>query len=489
MRYTAPYMGPCLNSVGYCFILYPHDMKYNMKKQYKKSIFIFRRDLRLEDNTGLLDALTTSESVIAFFIFDPAQVEDSNEFRSLNALQFMIASLQELDGALRKKKSELYIFYGHPADVIKKIILQEHIDAVFVNRDYTPFSIKRDDEIKKVCHQHQCAFISRNDLLLHEPEEVKSGNGTPYSIFTPFYKKSMQLPVRKPQKNKNNNFYTAKINGQENQSIYKKILKKENRTLASKGGRQEAVKILKKIGQFKNYAQTHDFPALATTHLSAHLKFGTVSIREAYWAIRNVLGAPHPLLRQLYWRDFFTHIAYQSPFVFGQPFHEKYATLPWENNKKDFLSWCTGNTGFPIVDAGMKEMHATGFMHNRVRMIVASFLIKDLHINWLLGEKYFAQQLVDYDPAVNNGNWQWVASTGSDAQPYFRIFNPWLQQKKFDPQCIYIKKWMPELKNIQPKILHTWYTGKNSIKNYPKPIIDHEQESKKAKKYYKQVNL
>lgn len=461
----------------------------SMKKQYKKSLFIFRRDLRLEDNTGLLDALEKSESVIACFIFDPAQIGDSNEFRSMNALQFMIASLQELDGALHKKKSGLYIFYGHPTVVIKKIVLQEHIDAVFVNRDYTPFSIKRDDEIKKVCHQHRCAFTSHNDLLLHEPEDVKSGNGTPYSIFTPFYKKSMQMPVREPKKNTSNNFYTAKVNGQENQSIYKKILKKENPHLANTGGRQEAIKILKKIGQFKNYTQTHDYPVIATTHLSAHLKFGTVSIREAYWAIRNALGTSSPLLRQLYWRDFFTHVAYQSPFVFGHPFHEKYILLSWENNKKYFLAWCTGKTGFPIVDAGMRELNATGFMHNRVRMIVASFLVKDLHINWLWGEKYFAQQLVDYDPAVNNGNWQWVASTGSDSQPYFRIFNPWLQQKKFDPKCEYIKKWVPELKNISNKIIHTWLNTKApAIKNYPRPIVNHAIESKKTQLVYKKVS-
>ena len=195
-----------------------------------------------------------------------------------------------------------------------------------------------------------------------------------------------------------------------------------------------------------------------------------------------------PLIKQLYWRDFFTQVAYHSPFVFGQPFHEKYSKLPWSNSEKAFTAWCTGTTGFPIVDAGMRELNATGFMHNRVRMIVASFLTKDLHIDWRKGERYFAQQLVDYDPAVNNGNWQWCASTGCDAQPYFRIFNPWLQQKKFDPQCIYIKKWVPELQKILPLTIHTWYKEDSPpIKNYPRPMVDHGVESKKAKELYKNI--
>jgi len=231
------------------------------------------------------------------------------------------------------------------------------------------------------------------------------------------------------------------------------------------------------------YAATKDIPALSTSNLSAHLKFGTLSIRETYHAIKKILGPTHLLLRQLYWRDFFTHVAYYSPFVFGHAFHEKYDQLIWEHDDKKFQRWCTGTTGFPIVDAGMRQLTTTGFMHNRVRMIAASFLTKDLHIDWRWGEKFFAQQLIDYDPAVNNGNWQWCASTGCDAQPYFRIFNPWLQQKKFDTECIYIKRWIPELKKVAPATIHTWYANKLPS-NYPKPMVDHTQEARITKQWF-----
>ncbi len=458
-----------------------------MEKKFNKSLFIFRRDLRLADNIGLNRALEQSNLVIPCFIFDPAQVGQENEFKSVNAIQFMIESLQELDEQLQKKGSKLYLFYGHQAYVIKQLIAQEKIDALFCNRDYTPFALKRDQEIAKVCHQNNCIFTEANDLLLHEPEDVKSGNGTPYTKFTPFWKKSVTIPVAKPEPLARGSFYSKPIKGQAAE-VYKKILPKNNPDLAVNGGSKQGLQILKHIDQFKNYAHTHDIPSIATTHLSAHLKFGTISIRQAYWAIREALQADHPLLRQLYWRDFFTHIAYGSPFVFGQPFNNKFKTIVWKNNKNDFEAWCKGATGFPIVDAGMRQLNATGFMHNRVRMIVGSFLTKDLHINWLWGEKYFAQQLVDYDPSVNNGNWQWVASTGADAQPYFRIFNPWIQQKKFDPECTYIKQWVPELKNIDAKIIHKWFDPKiPALKNYPKPIVDHAKESKIALKMYKGV--
>lgn len=194
------------------------------------------------------------------------------------------------------------------------------------------------------------------------------------------------------------------------------------------------------------------------------------------------------LIQQLFWRDFFTHVAYNSPYVFGEAFQQRFNNLNWSKSKKNFEAWCEGKTGFPIVDAGMRQMNKTGFMHNRPRMIVASFLTKDLHLNWLWGEKYFAQQLEDYDPCVNNGNWQWSASTGCDAQPYFRIFNPWTQQKKFDSDCTYIKEWVPELKNIDPKIIHSWHKESSpKIKGYPRPIVDHSEEQKLAKKFYKEA--
>lgn len=455
-------------------------------KKYNKSLFIFHRDLRTADNRGLIRALSQSNYVIPCFIFDPAQIGEKNSYRSVNCIQFMIKSLQDLDEQLHKRDGKLYLFYGNTFEVIKKLIKHEKINAVFCNRDYTPFAINRDKAIEHLCHENKIDFIQEHDLLLHEPEQVLTGSNSPYSIFTAFYKKALTLPVDKPLPPFDGTFYHKQIEGAASKDLYKKILPSQNPHLMAKGGRSEAVTILKNIKHQKDYLQTRDYPAIdSTTHLSAHFKFGTISIREAYWHIAQELGKTHPLIRQLYWRDFFTHVAYHSPFVFGQAFHEKYKNLPWKNDKKDFKAWCQGKTGFPIVDAGMRQLNATGWMHNRVRMIVASFLVKDLHIDWRWGEKYFAQQLVDYDPAVNNGNWQWSASTGCDAQPYFRIFNPWLQQVKFDPECAYIKKWVPELKDLDSKSIHTWYKAKQTLKDYPQPIVDHAVESAKAKMVYR----
>lgn len=459
-------------------------------KLYKKSLFIFHRDLRLDDNTGLLAALEQTDVVIPCFIFDPCQVGTENSYKSENALQFMIESLQDLEKQLKQHHAPLQIFFGDTQAIIKKIILQENINALFCNRDYTPFSLKRDEHIKTICHQFDCAFHQLDDYLLNPPEGVMSGNGTPYMIFTAYFKRARLILVAQPQKfPAQPNFYKRQITGAvKGSTLYKKILSKKNPHLWVHGGRAEAKKTVAKIKKLATYDITHDVPSLPTSNLSAYLKFGVISIREAYYGIKKSLGDYHPLLRQLYWRDFFTYVAYHSPFVFGHAYHEKYDNLWWSTSAQDFKSWCTGKTGFPIIDAGMRQLVTTGFMHNRVRMIVGSFLVKDLHIDWRWGEKFFAQHLVDYDPAVNNGNWQWVASTGCDAQPYFRIFNPWLQQKKFDPHASYIKKWVPELKKLSAKEIHSWPTSSNRSVKYPHPIADHDRESARAKEIYKQVS-
>lgn len=456
---------------------------------YKKSLFIFRRDLRLDDNYGLQASLMQSEKVIPCFIFDERQVTEKNEYRSENAIQFMIESLIDLDEQLQKKKAKLFLFYGTAEKIVTQLIKEEKIDAVFLNKDYTPFSIKRDKALYATCHAHSVGFHSFDDALLNPPETIMTGNGTPYSVFTAFYKRSSSVPVAQPHKTRALNFYTKAISCAEPKTIFKKIVIHHNDHIAVHGGRTQALKITNKITQFKNYSSTRDIPSALTTHLSAHLKFGTISVREAYAFISNKLGTQHPLLRQLYWRDFFTYVAYHSPFVFGHAYHKKYENLTWSYSKKDFEKWCKGQTGFPIVDAGMRQLNTTGFMHNRVRMIVASFLTKDLHIDWLWGEKHFATQLVDYDPAVNNGNWQWSASTGCDAQPYFRIFNPWTQQQKFDPECHYIKKWVPELKKVDHKVIHNLFKNKIKISGYPEPMVDHATESRMAKIMFKKGSL
>nr|WP_280954397.1 deoxyribodipyrimidine photo-lyase [Methanohalophilus levihalophilus] len=277
------------------------------------------------------------------------------------------------------------------------------------------------------------------------------------------------------------NFFKGNIKG-EDRGILKHILKDRNENLYSKGGRENGLEILDNPKRFENYQDERDYPALdATTGLSAHNKFGTVSIREVYHCLADEFGKNHPLITQLYWRDFFTHLAYNNPHVFGHSFRKKYDSLKWIDDKDSFRKWCEGKTGFPIVDAGMRQLNTTGYMHNRVRMIAASFLVKDLHIDWRWGERYFAQHLVDYDPCVNNGNWQWAASTGADSQPYFRIFNPWLQQTKFDKDCEYIKTWVPELADVDPKRIHRLgHDEKHRIPDYPAPIVDHSREREQS---------
>ena len=269
--------------------------------------------------------------------------------------------------------------------------------------------------------------------------------------------------------------------GEPSKNIYGNLQDKAVPSLTVPPGRSGAMSILKRLGEYKNYGEERDLPELdATTHLSAHLKFGTCSVREAYYAIRK------NLIRQLYWRDFYTHIAWHFPHVFGHAFKRQYDELPWRNDRKAFNAWCRGRTGFPIVDAGMRQLNNSGFMHNRVRMITASFLIKDLHIDWRWGERYFATRLIDYDPCVNNGNWQWAASTGCDPQPWFRIFNPWRQQKKFDGNCAYIHRWVPELDNVPASRIHKVNEG-GKIPGYPAPIVDHAARVKITKKLYKKI--
>lgn len=457
-------------------------------KPYKKSLFIFRRDLRLQDNTALNQAIATSEHVILCFIIDPRQVGTQNLYRSNNALQFMITSLIELAAEIKQRNGRFFIFYGQPEKIIEQLITQENINAVFFNKDYTSFSFKRDEAIYHTCNQNACAVFSYHDTLLHQPTLIMSNNGTPYSIFTAYAKKAASLPIIMPQKlPRSVSFFSKPIQCAKPLSMLEELYT-YNPLINTAGGRKEGLQLLRMIKNQKNYAHDKNYPSIATTYLSTHLKFGTVSAREMYHAVEKLFDKQHELIRQLFWRDFYTYILYHSPFVFGSAYHEKYNNLWWENDKKKFAKWCAGETGFPIVDAGMRELNATGFMHNRVRMITASFLIKDLHIDWQWGEKYFAQKLADYDPAVNNGNWQWVASTGASAQPYFRIFNPWQQQKKYDPEAGYIKRWIPELRNTSHTIIHTWFKEAHPpIKKYPRPMVDHAVEVIRTKKYYGMV--
>lgn len=456
-----------------------------MEKKFRKSLFLFRRDLRLEDNTGLIFALKSSEVVIPAFIFTPEQIE-KNPFRSDHCLKFMIESLKDLENQLKKKRGKLFFFKGKPEEIVNKCVRECDIEALIVNRDYTPYSLQRDKKLEEVCKINHISFHSFDDALLHPPEETLKKDGRPYSIFTPYFRNALKKKVLLPTQTKGTNYFDGSISFAENVLPFLNPNVKNNLI----GGRLEALMILKKLSSFGKYGSLRDLPAEECfTCLSPYLKFTVCSPREVYAAICRNLSPHHELIRSLYWRDFFTSIAFFFPHVFKGAFHQKFDKLKWSYNKEAYQRWCEGSTGFPIVDAGMREMNETGFMHNRVRMITASFLIKDLHIDWRWGEKYFAQSLIDYDPAINNGNWQWVASTGCDAQPYFRIFNPWNQQKKFDPECTYIKKWIPELRDFLPKAIHAWYEEKHRVgyKKYPAPMTNHEKAAKEALHAYRSI--
>lgn len=454
---------------------------------YKTSAFLFRRDLRLHDNTGLIQALRQSERVIACFIASPKQLK-TNVYCSERAVQCMAECLDDLAMQLRQRDARLSLFQGHEPTIIRALVKAQGIDAIFCNRDYTPFARQRDAEIERTCKNAGIGFHSATDALLHEPEELRKEDGAPYRVFTPFFRRAIALDVRMPTQARGV-FFADRVPGAKAHvsSVFSWQPSKE---AAVHGGRTHALAILRRMDAFRQYACDRDIPSKdATTHLSAHLTFGTISVREAYGAIVGTLGEDHPLIRQLYWREFFTHVAWHFPHVFGHAFRTEFQKLQWSRSQRNFQAWCKGKTGVPIVDAGMRQLNATGYMHNRVRMIASSFLVKDLHIDWRKGEQYFAQRLLDYDPSVNNGNWQWSASTGCDAQPWFRIFNPWLQQKRYDPACAYIKKWIPELAEWSVQAIQGWGVGMQEQKRgtYPRPIVDHARESAFAKDIYARI--
>jgi deoxyribodipyrimidine photo-lyase len=459
-----------------------------MSSRFKRSLFIFRRDLRIDDNTALKAALELSDELIPCFIFDPRLSNKQRKHFNYNSFQFLLESLQDLKMQLKGKAANLFLFSGLPENIISQIHKDTGIDAVFFNKDYTPFSRKRDDIIEKTCTELNIDVLTFHDSLLHEPGAVLTGKGQPYRVFSQFFKKASAQEIPLPVELDADNFYSEKLSmDQVSLSSFK--LFDKNPSIAVKGGRASALSVLQDIWKFDNYDKERDVPSVkGTTYLSAHNKLGTISIREFYYYVVSELGKEHTLINELHWRDFFTHIAIEFPQVFTNSFKSKYDNIQWSNDASLFKAWCLGKTGFPIVDAGMRELNVTGYMHNRVRMIVASFLVKDLHIDWRWGERYFASKLVDYDPCVNNGNWQWAASTGADSQPYFRIFNPWRQQKRFDPECIYIKQWVPELTEVDSKAIHSLEHDPQLLGvDYPQAIVDHAQERNLALSVFKAV--
>ncbi len=409
------------------------------------NIFIFRRDLRTDDNLALQSLIkyTKNHNILPIFIFNPKQIyAKNNSYFSNNAVQFMIESLKSLE-----KKCHINYYEGNDIQILDTLRKKYKIKTIAFNKDYTPFAIQRDKEIIDWCKSHDIRVITEEDYTLFQMGSIKNKSGTPYQVYTPFYKTCIKMKnnIIKPSK-------TSKINYMKTVTKFNKDkYYQNNEKIAVRGGRENGLMRMK--NKFLNYSKARDYPAMdATTKLSAYIKFGCISIREVYYNYINNKA----LIRELIWREFYANILYHFPHIVkGKSFKQKYDKIKWTNNKEWFDKWCKGETGYALVDAGMKQMNISGWMHNRVRMIVAMFLTKDLLIDWRWGEKYFATKLVDYDPASNNGGWQWSASTGTDAQPYFRIFNPETQIKRYDKDYVYIKRWNPEYKNIKPIINHT----------------------------------
>lgn len=459
-----------------------------MADRSRRAAFLFRRDLRLDDNVGLRRAAERADEVVAAFVFDPRQGSASNRYFGAPAFQFLLESLADLDGQLARVGGRLHRFAGLPHEVVVRLAGEAGIEAVFVNADSTPFARERDRELAAACAAHGIAFEAAHDLLLTEPGSVRTGAGGPYQVFTPFWRAASQVPVPAPQPLGPVRFCSDLIPSAVPPELGDDLLGAPRRELFARGGREAGLAALDRIARLGDYETTRDLPALdGTSGLSPHHKFGTVSIRETFHAVTAALGAGSAVLRELYWRDFFTHLAWHFPHVFGRAFRPEYDAVEWDDDPELLAAWTEGRTGFPLVDAGMRQLAGTGWMHNRVRMVVASFLTKDLHLHWREGERVFAQRLVDYDPAVNNGNWQWAASTGADAQPWFRIFNPWTQQQKFDPEARYIRRHVPELAHLSPAEIHALPTRRPIGLAYPHPVVDHRVESIEAKRRFERA--
>jgi len=461
-----------------------------MEKKFENGLFIFRRDLRIVDNMGLLLANQKCKNITPIFIFTPEQVGKQNKFKSDNSVQFMIESLQDLYDEIRKQGGTLYTFYGKNSTIVKNCIDDFKIDYICFNVDYTPYAIERDTEIVQLCAKKGIICDYAHDYCLLEPGSVLSGSGTPYQKFTPFYNACLKHKVQPPSRATKIHFSTKKSSVSDRISLKDAATRftKINNDIDVHGGREIGIRVLQSAHKTQNhYEKTKNTLIYNTSRLSAYTKYGCVSIREAY----HKMHGNNNFIRQLWWRDFYMNILYSFPRVLGNAMKPNYNKVKWHYNASYLKKWQQGETGFPIVDAAMTELNITGYMHNRGRLIVASFLVKTLLISWEHGEEYFATKLTDYDIASNNGNWQWIAGTGADSQPYFRVFNPWSQSETYDKDALYIKKWLPQLEAVLPKDLHTWNTSckKTEYKEikYPEPIVDYTEQKEKALKMYAAV--
>ena len=428
----------------------------------KISIFWFRRDLRLHDNVALFNALKSGEKVLPIFIFDTSILDKlpKNDAR----VSFIIKEMRSMNEHLKSFDASIDILHGKPIEVFESLIKKYQIASVFTNQDYEPYAIRRDQEILELLKSENISFNSFKDQVIFEKNEITKKDGNPYVVYTPYSKKWIEA-----YEQINHIHYSSEdlLSQLYTQSKAKEL------TLEELGFVETNTPIKNYIFNSRiinEYEETRNFPALDnTSKLGPHLRFGTVSVRQM--VSRAEEQENKTFLKELIWREFFMQILWHFPHTHKDSFKPKYDRIVWRNNEDDFKKWCNGTTGYPMVDAGMRQLNNTGFMHNRVRMLVGSFLCKHLLIDWRWGEAYFAEKLHDYEMSSNVGNWQWVAGTGVDASPYFRIFNPTSQIKKFDKDFSYIRKWVPDFQEL----------------TYPSPMVDHKFARERCLKTYKEA--
>ena len=428
----------------------------------KLTLFWHRRDLRISDNAGLYKALTQSKNVQAIFIFDTNIL--SRLPKTDQRILFIYQTIEELNLLYKKLGAALWVFHGNPTELVPELVKKHHVHQVFCNRDYEPNAIQRDKIIHEALQKLDCPFSGSKDQVIFEKDEVVKPDGNPYHVFTPYMKRWKEAL---------NEFYLKAYPVEKYASNLNQGTEFSMPSLSDLGFSDKQMQdfpsltIPTKIIQ--NYHNTRDIPSIeGTSRLSLHLRFGTISIREL---AKKAMKTNEKYFNELIWRDFYQMILYWYPKSVNHAFKSEYDRIEWEFNEKQFQAWCEGKTGYPIVDAGMRELNETGHMHNRVRMVVASFLCKHLLHDWRLGERYFAEKLLDFDLASNVGGWQWAAGSGVDAAPYFRIFNPTSQQERFDPKFGYIKKWVPEF----------------GTTDYPEPIVEHKWARERILERYKRA--
>lgn len=427
------------------------------------NLFWFRRDLRLHDNAGLYHALRGKNPVVPVFIFDRDILDELGEATGMRAdrrIEFIYRALEQMQEKLHRLGSTLDARYGFVEDIFAQLLKDYYVEKVFTNHDYEPYAVKRDAAVEKLVKKAGISLYTYKDQVITEKGEVLKDDGKLYTVFTPYARKwrSVVNPshVRShPTEKYSRNFYQQSSIPLPSLSLMR--FRATGEDFPSDTWNKDVIRY---------YHEQRNIPAEpGVTRLSVHLRFGTISIRDL---AREAGALNNTFLNELIWRDFYQMILWHFPQVVYQAFKPGYDKIQWRNNEKEFEAWCKGRTGYPIVDAGMRELNETGYMHNRVRMITASFLVKHLLIDWRWGEAYFAKQLLDFDLAANNGGWQWAAGSGCDAAPYFRIFNPTLQTKKFDPDFRYIRKWAPEWQEL----------------SYPPPIVEHEAARKRCLEVY-----